>query len=145
MPESRVRPGLACLATALIVLVVCLASGVPLAQGMTAGAVIALLVYSGGWLWVQCVRRSVSALEYVGMGGAIATVASIILGCVALPLGTAAVCWAWLVLPAGMVGWTLMRRRGLPSVQVDERRVTVGVGVRARCGGIAAQPRPLSA
>ena len=137
MPESRVRPGLACLATALIVLVVCLASGVPLAQGMTAGAVIALLVYSGGWLWVQCVRRSVSALEYVGMGGAIATVASIILGCVALPLGTAAVCWAWLVLPAGMVGWTLMRRRGLPSVQVDERRVTVGVGVGVVLGAAA--------
>lgn len=123
------RPALASVTAALVVLVICVATGVPPVQGLSCGLAVALLVYSGGWLWARCVRRSVSAWEYVGMGGALATVATIVLGYLALPLGTTAVCWAWLALPAGMVIWSLVRRAGLPAAQGDGRRVPMAVGL----------------
>jgi hypothetical protein len=136
MAESRVRPVVACLATALIVGVVCALTGVSSAQALAVAAVLAVLLYCGGWLWQQCVRRPVAALEFVGMGGAVATVASIVLGCLALPLGTVAVCWAWLVLPLTVAIGSLARRRMVATVTDGRRtRVAAVIGIAL---GIAA-------
>ena len=122
------RPAAACVVAACLVFLVCVISGVIGVQALTASVVCAVLLYSGGWVWQRCVRRSVTSLEFVGMGGAIATMSSIILGFLALPMGTGVVCWAWLVLPAAVVIGTLVRRRVVATV-TDGPRPLVGAGV----------------